>query len=625
MAGSSARLTILNGPMVGKELVLEEVVDNILIGSDGACRFHLPMPGISPIHARIWMDASGVTVYDTHSPRGLYVNDDRVNGQAPLRNGDVLWLGTPGEEEAVMIQVRLPPRGSAAAAAPVAESTEADQTVAMVPPEPVSEPEALEVVDEGATVSMPAPGLDAFMIAEPAPETLEAPPEFESDATIVDYSTPSPAPAEETLLQEESALPAPTEEPVKFAIDLPPAPPEPPPFEDETTEMAPPEPAYAPPPPPPPVVEPPPPPPRPPAPVVAPPPPVVTPPAPPRPARPAAGAAHAAPAPRPAAGSNAGKLAAAGVVGLVVVAGGGYAAWRMLQAPAAPTAPLPAPAPTAAAAATPAPIEVAPVTEPPHEVAPAPVEPVPEPPVEEAVTIVKTPPPTTAAAVGTKPVSATPTAKATAAPPPTTVSPAVVQAQQAAAQAAGHVSRGDALATGRDYAGAVAAYDEALKLEPANAKAAEGKALALAAAAALKKSFVAGRTSVQSGKAAKGGLSGFDSEDVSVAKAPDYSGRIDFEASPRNVKAGDSYTILAYLTNDGKKGFKIQGITVNTVANGARNAVPVSPRDRDLEPQQRVLLAELPGTWQADTKTWSVEVSVTSNRNDTFKNSLTWK
>src|SRR5262245_49364483 len=122
MADTGARLTILNGPLAGRELALGGSVDNILIGSDSSCRFHVASPGISPIHARIWMDGGGVTVYDTHSPRGLYINDNRVNGQAPLKNGDILWLGTPGEEEAVMIQVRLPGPG-ADDAAPTAQGT----------------------------------------------------------------------------------------------------------------------------------------------------------------------------------------------------------------------------------------------------------------------------------------------------------------------------------------------------------------------------------------------------------------------------------------------------------------------------------------------------------------------
>src|SRR5712691_8314089 len=108
-------LTILGGPMTGTQYVIEDGMDNVLIGSDPSCAFHLPLPGVSPIHARLWIDADGVTVYDTNSPRGLYVNDDRVVGQSPLRNGDILWLGAPGDTDVVMIQCRVPSRAAAAA------------------------------------------------------------------------------------------------------------------------------------------------------------------------------------------------------------------------------------------------------------------------------------------------------------------------------------------------------------------------------------------------------------------------------------------------------------------------------------------------------------------------------
>src|SRR5688572_32984966 len=113
---SIATFTVLGGPLDRRRLDTDEAVDEILIGSDTDCRFHLDAPGVSPIHARVWMDLDGVTVHDTHSPRGVYVNDNRVAGQAPLRDRDILWLGAPGEESSVMIECRL------ASATPAPES-----------------------------------------------------------------------------------------------------------------------------------------------------------------------------------------------------------------------------------------------------------------------------------------------------------------------------------------------------------------------------------------------------------------------------------------------------------------------------------------------------------------------
>src|SRR5688500_12175101 len=118
------------GPMAGTALVIDDAVDEILIGSDPDCRLSLDLPGVSPIHARVWRDLGGMTVYDTRSPQGVYVNDDRVVDEAPLRDGDVLWLGAPGDPDSVMIQCRLPEEGILGAPVASGAAVEADQDLA---------------------------------------------------------------------------------------------------------------------------------------------------------------------------------------------------------------------------------------------------------------------------------------------------------------------------------------------------------------------------------------------------------------------------------------------------------------------------------------------------------------
>jgi len=101
-------LIVLTGSMGGTVFVVDDSVDNILVGSDPTCRFALPGTGVDPIHARLLIDLEGITVYDTNSPRGVYINNDRVNGEARLRNGDILWLGPPADHRSVKLQCRLP-------------------------------------------------------------------------------------------------------------------------------------------------------------------------------------------------------------------------------------------------------------------------------------------------------------------------------------------------------------------------------------------------------------------------------------------------------------------------------------------------------------------------------------
>src|SRR6187399_2822373 len=139
-------LTVLSGSMAGTVFVVDDSVDNVLIGSDASCRFALSDSGVDPIHARLWIDLDGITVYDTDSPRGVYINDDRVEGQARLRNGDILWLGAPGDDASVMLQCRIPAPSDATVAIK-ASDVAFEPTVAMPPvsapePEPEAEVEA---------------------------------------------------------------------------------------------------------------------------------------------------------------------------------------------------------------------------------------------------------------------------------------------------------------------------------------------------------------------------------------------------------------------------------------------------------------------------------------------------
>jgi hypothetical protein len=242
-------------------------------------------------------------------------------------------------------------------------------------------------------------------------------------------------------------------------------------------------------------------------------------------------------------------------------------------------------------------------------------------PVEEVVTIVKSPSPR---APSPSPAVAkpSPSTKAPATPAPIATpagpSPEEQRAQQAAAQLAGLLGQAEAASRPEE---ALRLYDEALKLDPGNARAVAGRAAALSAAAASRKRFAAGRTSVQSAKS-KGDLSGFDSADVQVADAP---GRIDFEATPSSVKPGDSYAVKIFFVNESKKTIKVRSLSVSTQTNGARSGGAAGPRVREIAPGQRAQLDEVTGVWKDGTSSWSVDVVLVSERNDTYRNQISWR
>ncbi len=171
---------LVGGSLSGKGFVVSEDPENILIGSDVSCAVCIPLPEVSPIHARVTIDEKGIVIHETHSPRGLYVNDDRVNGEAPLRNGDVVWLGPPGDKDVVMIQCHLPP--------PAMEGIEAapEEAGIGVPSAPMPEEAGLDVVP-----SAEEQAAEFFEVAGeepgPPPQALPQEPDF--------IETVEPAPA----------------------------------------------------------------------------------------------------------------------------------------------------------------------------------------------------------------------------------------------------------------------------------------------------------------------------------------------------------------------------------------------------------------------------------------------
>lgn len=727
-------LTVMNGPLAGTEFVIEDAVANVLIGSDETSGFVLDLPGVSPIHARVWVDAQGITVYDTNSPRGVYVNDDRVKAHAPLKHGDVLWLGYPGDDESVMLQLKVAGAGPVGAA-PL-DVTDASATVAFnaaavreqlaqppppVEPAPAEEPVETFVVDEGpspeptvamrpgeddleGTVAMPAvapepePGPEPELDPEPEPvveveptvamaSPREAEPEPEIEPTVamrppmeaeIEPTVSMPPPVERTgssdmpfdegeatVLEPADAEETVLEPPKRFSVEPPAASDSPKPaFEEDVEETvsdaALPAAAAAaaravPPPPAVPtahedagrtvVIEP--------TPTVAMPPPPVAPPsrAPgpppaaakvtgarpkPPPSRPSAAPQAAVPpaarktpsraapsrtsgavpvasppaAPARPAGGSRGPLIGLGVAAAALI---GLGLWWMSRGGESP-----APSPTLAAApggAAPAAIAT------PAAMAPAnvPRSPVPIP-IEEEVTIVRSTPSAAPTAAAGAPSPSPRVAQnvpplAPVAPPPVTA-PA---APAPGAQIPTLMQQAQSVGASGNYDGAIAIYDQVLSIEPGHAGATAGKK----SAAALKKSFVAGRTVVETEKA-RGGPAGFESEDVKLQKAPDFQGRLEYAIDPPRVKPGDNYKLQVFLVNEGKKEIRVQSLTVNQVVNGQKAGGAVSPRVKEIAPQQRVLLEEIPGVWP-DAANWRAEVILDAGKGNRLRSQLSWR
>src|SRR6185436_14514122 len=153
-----ASLTVLGSSAHGRRYDPEEVVGEILIGSDESCHLVVDLPSISPIHAKVWTDLDDCKVKDTSAPRGVYVNTERVEQEARIDEGDVLWLGPPQEAGSVCIKCHFKPWVEVLPGGGVAAHGDAGH----------DEGQAAVIEDEAAQASAVEPSFDELPAPDPA-------------------------------------------------------------------------------------------------------------------------------------------------------------------------------------------------------------------------------------------------------------------------------------------------------------------------------------------------------------------------------------------------------------------------------------------------------------------------
>ena len=94
---------------------------------------------------------------------------------------------------------------------------------------------------------------------------------------------------------------------------------------------------------------------------------------------------------------------------------------------------------------------------------------------------------------------------------------------------------------------------------------------------------------------------------------------------PGGIAAGDAWTLRIFVVNDGKKDINIRGVSAVTEVNGSGGGGAVTARTREVPTQRRQLVGELSGTWVDGTESWSTQVTVTANKGDSLRASVTWR
>jgi len=132
--------------------------------------------------------------------------------------------------------------------------------------------------------------------------------------------------------------------------------------------------------------------------------------------------------------------------------------------------------------------------------------------------------------------------------------------------------------------------------------------------------FSASRTSIQGAQVKSGEVKGFDV--TGVQKPPEFKGKLEFEASPREVRPGDEYTVKIYLTNTGKKSVKLSKIDATTIIDGARSKVPIKLEEDKSRSGRRVLVGQHTGVWQEGVKAWMLDVKLLSDKGEIYRSRL---
>jgi hypothetical protein len=107
------------------------------------------------------------------------------------------------------------------------------------------------------------------------------------------------------------------------------------------------------------------------------------------------------------------------------------------------------------------------------------------------------------------------------------------------------------------------------------------------------------------------------------AKAAEIAAAMELEVVPLAIGVGESYTVKVYLTPSNDKPFKLRSVAFMIRRNSQSGPwTPTTLLATTPARGERTQIAELHGSWEADTSTWVLEVKATTDRGDTISNKV---
>jgi len=130
--------------------------------------------------------------------------------------------------------------------------------------------------------------------------------------------------------------------------------------------------------------------------------------------------------------------------------------------------------------------------------------------------------------------------------------------------------------------------------------------------------FTTGRTRIAAAPGAKK-ATGFEVE------LTDFAGAFEFEVTPSPLVPGAPFRVRIFLKNTGKNDAKLDSLTAKVARNGEVSAPAVKILEDSVKAAQRPMVAEIPGTWVAGTRTWVMDIEAMSKKGERFRSNLTMK
>lgn len=87
----AAALVVIHGEDLGRKYDLGD--GDLVVGRSSKCDVEVDQDSVSRNHARVLHDGSRVMVKDLGSTNGTFVNDEQIDGEHRLRNGDLIKIG----------------------------------------------------------------------------------------------------------------------------------------------------------------------------------------------------------------------------------------------------------------------------------------------------------------------------------------------------------------------------------------------------------------------------------------------------------------------------------------------------------------------------------------------------